>query len=354
MLFPCKRRLRGIFPPGCAQLSSEQKAKVTKTGTSDPEAYQLYLKGRFYWDKRRREDLSKAKDYFQQAVDKDPNYSLAYLGLAEYYSVVADYTPIPYSETSPKAKLNAKRALAIDDELAEAHAVLGVTADTDWAWSEAEHELGRALELDPSNSRNHVLYALHLDAVGRQEQALSHYLRAVELAPLNLNALDNLAGEYWSMKRFDQGLEQSKKNLEIDPTYSRFHYTLANIYSSTGKYDLWLEEAEKGARFGNEPEVLELLEAGKREYAKAGYRGALKAIVALEEEQAKRIYVDPAWHAGQYALLGEKDHAFLWLEKAYAEKSGFLGTNLKCSLFFESLRSDPRYADLLKRMGLSQ
>jgi tetratricopeptide (TPR) repeat protein len=183
-------------------------------------------------------------------------------------------------------------------------------------------------------------------------EVLVHNQRAVELDPLNMNALDNLAGEYFSIKQFDKAIGQAKKNLEIDSAYAVTYRTLTGSYLLTGKYDLWLEAEEKYARLANDPDELELAEAAKLEYAKSGYPGAMKRFVALMEEQAKRVYVDPGVIAAFHALLGEKDQAFAWLEKAYAEKSGFLGMNLKCFPFFDSLRSDPRYADLLKRMGL--
>jgi tetratricopeptide (TPR) repeat protein len=141
--------------------------------------------------------------------------------------------------------------------------------------------------------------------------------------------------------------------MEIDPSFANVHFHLGQVYLLTGKYDLWLEEGEKATKLNNDSDVLALFEAGKREYPKSGYRGALKRMIALEEEQAKRIYIDPAWHASWYALLGEKDQAFAWLEKAYAEKSGYLHY-VKVYPGFDSLRSDPRYADLLKRMGLPQ
>ena len=335
-------------------LTAAQKTKLNDRGTSDPEAYQFYLKGRHYWDQRTAESLNKSRDFFQQAIDKDPNYALAYLGMAEYYSVVGDYAPISYSETIPKSTTFAKKALSIDDSLAEAHSVLGVSYGVNWDWASAEREFQRALELDPNNSRTHVLYGLHLDALGKQQQALDHYLRGVELDPLNLNALDNLAGEYVYSKEFEQAIQQSKKNLEIDPSYSRAHFTLAQAYLFTGRYELFLQEWEKAATLSKDDTELALAETAKSEYPKSGYRGALKAALALQQEQAKRAYVDPAWIAGQYAFIGEKDQAFSWLEKAYAERSGFIGSNLKPNPFFDSLRSDPRYTGLLKRMGLPQ
>ena len=335
------------------RLTGEQKARLNSGGTSDPEAYQLYLKGRYYWDKRTPEALNKGRDYFQQAIDKDPSYALAYLGLAEYYNAVAAYTPIPFSETIPKSRANAKKALAIDDALAEAHAVLAGSYDQDWDWAAAEREFQRALELDPNKARTHVMYSIYLEGLGKMDEVLVHLRRAVELDPLNLNGLDNLAEAYIYTRQYAQCIEQVKKVLEIDPTFATAHYHLSAGYELTGKYDLWLEEGEKAAKLSNDSDVLALVEAAKREYPKSGYRGALKRMVALEEEQTKRIYIDPAWHAGRYARLGEKDQAFAWLEKAYAEKSGFLHY-LKVFPSFDSLRSDPRYADLLKRMGLPQ
>jgi eukaryotic-like serine/threonine-protein kinase len=333
------------------RLTGAQRAKLNNGGTSDPEAYQLYLKGRYYWDKRNPEALNKGRDYFQQAIEKDPNYALAYVGLAEYYAVISDYTYIPYSETNPKVKTYAARALAIDETDAEAHALLGIAHDTDWEWAPAGREFERALELNPNLSRTHVLYSFHFVYLGNHEQSLLHRQRAVELDPLNLNALDNLAGEYLHSGQFDQVIDYGKKILEIDPTYAKVHLTLSDAYRFAGKYDLWLEEWQRGATLSNDSEDLALVKAVSQEYAKSGYRGALERLATLQEEQAKRIYVDPAWIAGTFALLGEKDHAFSWLEKAYREKSGFLPF-IKSGRYFDSLRSDPRYADLLKRMGL--
>jgi serine/threonine protein kinase/tetratricopeptide (TPR) repeat protein len=230
------------------RLTGEQKAKLNTGGTSDPEAYQIYLKGRYYWDKRTPEALNKGRDYFQQAVERDPNYALAYVGLAEYYAVISDYTYVPYSETNPKVKTYATRALAIDDTQAEAHALLAIAHDVDWEWAAAGREFERALELNPNVSRTHVLYGYHFDYLGSHEQALMHFRRAVELEPLNLNANENLADEYFSSRQYDQVIEYQKKTLEIDPTFGNAHFDLARAYLFTGKYDLWLEEWEKAAR----------------------------------------------------------------------------------------------------------
>jgi tetratricopeptide (TPR) repeat protein len=227
--------------------------------------------------------------------------------------------------------------------------------NADWDWAGAEGEFQRALELDPNNARTYVVYSIHLESLGKVNEAIKGLLQAVSLDPMNLNGLDNLAEAYIYAREFAQSIEQSKKVLEIDPTFANAHFHLGLAYSLVGKYDLGLEEFEKGARLNNDSDALAVTEVAKREYAKSGYREALKRFAALEEEQARRIYIDPAWIASRHAELGEKDLAFTWLEKAYAEKSGFLlYIKIKVLPRFDSLRSDPRYAELLKRMGLPE
>jgi eukaryotic-like serine/threonine-protein kinase len=335
------------------RLTGEQKAQLNNGGTNDAEAYQLYLKGRYYWDKRTQESLNKSKEYFQQAIEKDPNYALAHVGLAEYYAVVSDYAPIPYSQTNPQVRIFASRALAIDESQAEAHALLGIAHDVDWEWDAAYKEFERALQLNPNLSRTHILFAFHFHFMGNHDDAIAHCRRAVELEPLNLNANNRLGTEYLSSRQLDKAIEQFRRTFEIDPNYATAHESLATAYLFARKYDLWLDEWEKGARLNNNPDELALVQAAKREYPRTGYRGALKSVVALQQEQAKRAYVDPEWVAENYALLGETDLAFVWLEKAFAERSGAV-LNIKSSLFLDSLRSDPRYTSLLKRMGLPQ
>jgi eukaryotic-like serine/threonine-protein kinase len=335
------------------RLSGEQKAKLGNSGTTNSDAYQLYLKGRYYWDKRTPEALNKSRDYFQQAIEKDPNYALAYVGLAEYYAVLPEYTYTPAREARPKVKAAAAQALAIDDTLAEAHSLVAGADDRDWDWTAAEREFQRALELDPNNARTHVLYAIHLEFLGKMDEVFKHLRRAVDLDPLNLNGLDNLAEAYIYTGQYAESIEEGKKIVEIDPNFANVHLHLSEAYFLAGKYDLWLEEWQKVATLNNDPEDLARVGAAKSEYTNSGYRGALKRVIAIQEEQAKRMYVDPVLIATNCALLGEKDEAFILLEKAYAEKSSLIGY-LKAFREFDSLRSDPRYADLLKRMGLPQ
>ena len=224
------------------KLTGEQKSQLANGGTNDPEAYSLYLKGRYYWDKRTPEGLAKAKDYFQQAIEKDPNYALAYVGLGQYYGVLPEYTYTSGKDTDPKAKAAAARALAIDDTLAEAHALLGAVHDGEWDWAAAEREFQRALELNPNSARTHVLYSGHLKFLGRMKEAFEHLRRAIDLDPLNLNGIDNLAEAYIHTRQYAQSIEESKKILEIDPTFANAHFHLAHAYFFMGEYGLWLEE----------------------------------------------------------------------------------------------------------------
>ena len=335
------------------KLTGEEKKRLSKDGTNDPEAYQLYLKGRYYWDKRTPESLAKAKDYFDQAIGKDPNYALAYVGLAEYYYVLPDYTYTSIKESNPKLKAAATKALSIDDTQAEAHALLAGAYDNDWDWAAAAREYERALQLDPNSSRINILYTLHFVSVGNIDQAIAHVQRAAQLDPLNLNVMINLGATYFSARRYDQAIAQLNKAVEIDPNYAAAHVFLSSDYEAQGKYDLWLDEAEKTATLNKDADQLAVLEVARLEYARAGYLAANKRIAEVLEEQSKRVYIDPVNIAVAYAILNDKDKAFFWLEKAFAEKSGAIRT-LKTVPSFDHLRSDPRFADLLRRMNIPQ
>jgi eukaryotic-like serine/threonine-protein kinase len=335
------------------KLTGEEKKRLSKDGTNDPEAYQLYLKGRYYWDKRTPESLAKSKDYFQQAIDKDPNYVLAYVGMAEYYYVLSDYTYTPMQESIPKLKAAITKALAIDDGQPEAHALLAGAYDSELDWAAAAREYERALQLDPNNSRTHVLYGLHFVTLGKMDESIAQTQTALQLDPLNLNAMTNLGASYMGARHYDQSVAQLNKVLEIDPNYGSAHQFLSLLYEAQGKYDLWLEEMEKTATLSKDADLLAVNKAARLEYAKAGYRAANKRIAEVLQEQSKRVYIDPVNIASAYAASDDKDKAFFWLEKAFAEKSDLIRI-LKTAQTFDSLRSDPRYADLLRRMNIPQ
>jgi serine/threonine protein kinase/Tfp pilus assembly protein PilF len=335
------------------RLSGEAKTQVAKGGTSNPEAYQLYLKGRYQWQKRTPETLEKAKDYFNQAIEADPGYAASYVGLASYYVSAPDYEPLRRTETAPKAIAAAEKALAIDDSLADAHAAIGSASQDMWNWERTEREFKRALELNPNQVIAHQWYGLYLSAMGRAEEALAHFKRAVELDPLNLTAHTNLATGYETARQYDQALEQFKQTLEIDPNYAGAHSNLSQTYWDMGKYDLWLEEWKKGATLANDREDLAIAEEVFRTYAKSGFRAAVSRDIELRKQTAQRRNIDLGFIAYDYAALGDKDQTFAWLEKAYSEKAGSLGY-IKVTKAMDPLRSDPRYIDLLKRMGLAQ
>ena len=345
-----RERLSGEAKPGEAAGGAAKPA--AKGGTSDPEAYQLYLKGRYYWEKRTPETLDKSRDYFTQAIEKDPNYALAYLGLADYYDVIPDYAPVPSSEAAPKAREAAQKALAIDDSLAEAHAVLADSFATQWEWSAAEQEFKRALELNPNSANTHKLYWLYLSSQGRHDQALAEINTAIRLDPLNLKYNDNLGQEYSTGRQYDLALEQFKKVIDMDPSFSSVRGDLAGMYLDTGKYDQWLQESETEFSLSHQSEYEAVFKEVGKVYARSGIQPALREWAAQMIELSKRRYEDPAFIGFIYAKAGERDQAFAFLEKGLKEKSDSI-QYLKTNHMADSLHSDPRYADMLKRMGMT-
>ena len=335
------------------RLSGETNKQVAKGGTSDPEAYQLYLKGRYYWEKRTPETLDKARDYFNQAIEKDPNYALAYVGLADYYDVASEYSPVPSSEMLPKARAAAQKALALDDSLTEAHAVLADGYSTQWEWSAAEREFKRALELSPNSANTHKLYWLYLSSQGRHQEALAEIRNALRLDPLNLKYNENLGQEYEIGGEYDLAMQEFKKVVEMDPSFASVHGDLASVYLDTGKYDLWIQEAETEYNLSHQPEYETVIKEVGKVYSQSGIEAALREWAKQMVELSKRRYEDPGRIGFIYAKAGDKDQAFAWLEKSLQEKSD-ASQYLKTSHMADPLRSDPRYEDMIKRMGLAR
>ena len=333
------------------RLSAAPSKEVARGGTNDPEAYQLYLKGRYYWGKRTSESLGKAKEYFNQAIQKDPNYAQAYVGLADYYNVVADYSPVPESEAAAGARAAAEKALAIDGSLAEAHNALAASHWARLEFADAEREFQRALEISPNYANAQHWYGLFLSWDARPSEGLPHLRRAIELDPLNLQYNTNLGQALGNARQYDASVEQLKKTLEMDPNYANAHGQLSREYFSMGKYDLWLEEWKKAQRLFQQPDELAIAEAVAKVYSKSGLRPAKLREIEMRKQLAKRRYVDPAEIAYTYAELGDKEQTFAWLDKAVAEKSGGLEV-IRMVPELDPWRSDPRYLDLLKRMGL--
>jgi eukaryotic-like serine/threonine-protein kinase len=335
------------------RLSGDTTKQVAKGGTKDPESYQLYLKGRFYLEKRTPESLDKARDYFSQAIEKDPNFALAHLALGEYYDIVPDYAPVSLSDMVPKARAAAEKALSIDDSLAEGHALLADSHTSQWEWNAAEREFRRALDLDPNSAATHKLYWLYLSNLGRNEEALGEIKNALRLDPLNLKYNDNLGQQYVNLRQYDLALEQFKKVVEMDPSFATVHSDMASAYFELGKYDLWLQELKEGANLAHQPEYTTVYEEVSKAYARSGLKAALHEWVEQEKALSKRRYEDPAYIGFVCASAGDKDEAFAWLEKGFKEKSEAM-EYVKSNHLTDSLHSDPRYADLLKRMGLPE
>jgi TolB-like protein/Flp pilus assembly protein TadD len=331
------------------KLTGEQQQRLTQRDPTNPEAYQFYLRGRYYWEKRTAENLTKAIGQFRQAADKDPNYALAYVGLGDSYVLLENYAGTPASETLPKAKDFAERALEIDNSLAEAHTSLGYVYTNLWQWKRAEDEFKRAIELNPNYPTAHHWYSLHLLDVGRVAEAKAEIKRAQELDPLSLIIGITVTYAYLGEGDAKFAIAESKKVVDLDPSFPRGHEYLGLALLEDRRYAEAIAELEKAVELsGRERWPLHDLGFG---YAVSGKRTEAQAVIKEllgKYDKGQAIGQDLA---AVYAGLGDKDQAFAWLEKDLQTRSGLLAW-IRWAPAFESLRSDPRYPDLLRRMGL--
>jgi TolB-like protein/Tfp pilus assembly protein PilF len=331
-----------------AKLSGEEQRQLTRRDTSNPEAYEFYLKGRYYWEKRTGQNLRKATDQFQQAADKDPNYALAYAGLADCNVLLEDYVGAPASETYPKAKIFAERALQLDISLAEAHTSLAYALTNLWQWEQAEEEFKRAIKLSPNYPTAHHWYSLYLLDLGRIDQALAEIKRAHELDPLSPIITTTLTYVYLAEGDVNSSVAQCKRVIDFDPNFPRAHEYLGLGYLKQGLHSEAIGELQKAVELSRERRQLRDLGYG---YAISGKRAeALAVLKELEGKYQKREATGQDL-AAVYAGLGDKDQAFVWLEKDFQARSGLLAW-IRWTTPFDSLRSDPRHADLLRRIGL--
>jgi len=334
------------------KLSGEEQRQVAKRETTSPEAYQLYLKGRYYLEKRTKEGTSKAIEYFQQAIDKDPNYAAAFAGLADSYvllSVAIPRSSFPPKEAFPKAKAAAMQALQIDDKLAEAHTSLAhIKFVYEWDWASAEREFKRAIELDPNYATAHHWYGFDLAAVGRFDEAIIEIRKAQEIDPLSPIINASAGWVFYYARQYDQAIEQERKALEIDPNFALAHGRLAQAYEQKGMYKDAIEEYLRALTLSGENQ--EEIAALRQAYTVSGMRGFWQKQLDLAIERSKRQHVSASVIAGYYAHLGEREQAIQWLEKAYEERDAL--SWLKGDPRWDGLRSDPRFADLMRRVGL--
>jgi TolB-like protein/Tfp pilus assembly protein PilF len=329
--------------------TGEQQQRLTQRDTSNPEAYQFYLRGRYYWNKRTPANVRKAMEQFQQAADKDPNYALAYVGLADCYLLQEDYLGIPASESYPKAKAFAQRALELDSSLAEAHTSLAYAYTGLWEWEQAEEEFKHSINLNPNYSTAPHWYSIHLLSLGRVDEAMTEIQRAHELDPLSAVIGTTLTYAYTAKGDVNASIAQCKSVIDLDPNYPRAHEYLGLGYLKQGRHSEAIAELQKAVELsGGDRRPLRDLGYG---YAFSGKRA--EALAVLKELEAKYEQHEAIAQdiAAVYAGLGEKDQVFAWLEKDFQARSGLLAW-IRWAPPFDSLRSDPRCADLLQRMGL--
>ena len=332
------------------QLSSRESKRLRKRSTQNSEAYQLYLKGRYCSEKRTREELHRAIDYFCRAVQNDPNYSLAYAGLGDAFTLLGSgtYGAMPSKSARVKATEMALKALDLDGSLAEAHTSLAfVKFRFDWAWREAEREFQRAVELNPRYVRAHHWYALFLAAMGRHIEAIAEIRKAENLDPLSLIVSVAEGRILHFARRFDDAIAEFQKILELDPKFIPAHSDLGATYDEKGLLHQALAEFETCVALSHGGPLY--VAAVAEVHARLGNREkALKMLSELLE--TKDLYVSPSSIAFIYSSLGELDEAFSWQEKAYQERDASLAW-LKVAPESDALRADPRFADLLRRMN---
>ena len=337
------------------QLSGAEREGLVKVGTKDAESYQLYLKGRYYWSKSTLEDLQKASAYFEQAIERDPGNAAAYAGLADCYNDLGGgVSYLPPKDMFPKAKGAATKALEIDDTLAEAHTALGwVHWAYDWDWPGAEREYKRAIALNPSSAIAHFRYAEYLVTMGRFDEGLAESRRAQDIDPLSPRIIGGLAYHYLVAHRYDDSIAQFKKAIELYPNLVWLHAVLGWAYARKGMYAEAIAEHEKmGAQAYVVSTQNQFVSSGLGWiYGLAGKPNDALRVLQKFNELSPQTYVDFYQVGVIYAGLGDKNRVFESLEKAYAERSGQM-SYLKVDPFWDNVRSDPRYVDLLRRMGL--
>jgi serine/threonine protein kinase/tetratricopeptide (TPR) repeat protein len=339
------------------RLKSEEKTRSAKMYVANPEAYQLYLNGRYHANKGTYGGLMKGIEYFQQAIAKDPNYTLAYANLADSYVELGGWlTYLPPSEAGPKAKAAAMKALELDDSLAEAHAALArAQYYFGWDWPSAEREFKRAVELNPNSAISHHGYSELLLVRARFDESIAEGMRALEIDPLSPQIVADLAYTYLVMRRYDEAIAQQRKALDLDPNAAWIRHDMAHAYTLKGAYAQAIAEEDK---IPVQAKVVaaenKLIASGIGWiYAVSGRRADALKIAEQFKDLASHAYVDFYQVAEIYAALDDKDEAFRLLERAYEEHSSNMPF-LAVDPFWDGIRSDPRYADLLRRMGLPQ
>jgi eukaryotic-like serine/threonine-protein kinase len=338
------------------RLTSEEKNRLTKSSATNPEAYQLYLKGRYHANQTTLTELKKAIDYFQQAIEKDPSYAPAYAGIADTYTALGGlWLYLPPTDSFPKAKAAAMKALELDDTLAEAHAALAYAEFFDWDWQSAEREFKRAIELNPNSALSRARYAVCLVARLRFNESVAEGQRAQELDPLSPDIVSGLGVVHYLARQYDESIVENQKALDLNPNIPVVRATLGLAYAMKRMYP------QASAEYEKIPDQDKVTAAGNQFvagtlgwlYAVSGRRTDALKIAEEFKDLSAHAYVDFYWSGVIYAGLGDKDEAFRFLEKSYQEHSAAL-PYLAVDPFWYGMHSDPRFAALLRRMGLPQ
>jgi tetratricopeptide (TPR) repeat protein len=335
------------------KLLGADKVKLARRQTVDLKAYDLYLRGRYFWNKRTKEGLGKAIQCFKDAISKDPQYAPAYAGLADSYVILPYRSFLPPREAFPVAKEMVLKALELDNTLAEAHASLAwVNTVYDWNWKDGEKEFKRAIELNPGYVTAHYWYALHLAWMGRFDEAVEEIKRALELDPLSLiiNVFAGLVFNYADL--YDQATEVLQKTIEMDPNFALAHGYLGRAYLRRSMYEEALQEFKKEMDIAEGTSIFTEADIGFT-YALMGKRDETRRLLEEFLDESRKTYIPSMGIAKLYFALGENDTGFEWLERAYVEHEPWL-CFLKIDPLYDSVRDDPRYLTLLKKIGLDK
>jgi serine/threonine protein kinase/tetratricopeptide (TPR) repeat protein len=338
-------------------LTREEHDRVTRHYTENTEAYHLYIKGRYHWNKRTGEDVKKSIEYFEQAIAHDPGYAQAYAGLADAYIALPVYSDFQLNEALSKAKKAALKALAIDESLAEAHTSLaGSIGQEDWYFKGAEKEFRRAIALNPNYATAHQWYAQFLSTMGRHAEAFDQIKQARELDPLSLIIQTSVGNTLLKTRLYDQGIEQLEKATEMDKNFYRAHLYLGNAFLEKGMYDRAIGEFKLASVLSGQESAEEATTRAtklKSAYERSGAKGYWSQQLSLLKEEMKTRHVSPYKIASAYAWLGESDQAIEWLKKAFQERDiNFL--NLKIDPEFDHLRIDQRVVQLMHNVDLPE
>jgi tetratricopeptide (TPR) repeat protein len=332
-------------------LTPEEQERLAKTPAIAPEAYENYLKGRYYWNKRSDENLMKAIAYFEQATRQDPHYALAYAGLSDCYAIISAeiFGTMPAAEAAPKARAAALRALEIDPTLAEAETSLAtVKFNYDWDWSGAAEGFGKSLQHNPSYATAYQRYSLYLMAMGTSEQSFEQINKARSLDPLSIPINFSLGWRLYMARQYDRAIQQLRNTLEMDPSYELPHLVLGLSYAQKGDFVLAIPELRKAVDLSHGTPLM--ISALANVYARSGNKAEAEKLLADLVLESKKQYVSPYYFAVVYVGLGEREKAMDWLEKAYADRSNGL-VFLKVEPELDDLRSNPRFVSLRQKLN---